>query len=86
MQGKKIVNMIGSLDKTHQQHFCKLVVSCILATYMGLNAEILGHFTTRLGNSCPFESLVPYVPLRIKPHKKDGSIISPKFVQLAGTI
>jgi hypothetical protein len=76
------MNMI-SLDETHQQHFHKLVVSCILATNMGLNAEILGHFTTRLGDSCPFE---PSVPLGAKPHKKNGSIISPKFVQFEGRI
>jgi hypothetical protein len=54
------------------------MVSCILATNMGSHVEILGHFTTRLGNFCPFEPLVPYVP-----NKKDGSIISPKSAQLA---
>jgi hypothetical protein len=53
---------------------------------MGLNAEIPSYFTTRLGDSHPFEPSVPYVPLEAKPHKKDGSIISPKFVQLEGTI
>jgi len=78
--------MIGSLDETHQQHFRKLVVSCILATNMGMNADMLGHLTTRLGDSCPFEPLIPYVPLGTKPHKKDGSIISLKCVQLVGRI
>jgi hypothetical protein len=80
------MNMIGSLDETHQQHFRKLVVSCISATNMGLHVEILGHFMTRLGDSHPFEPSIPYVPLRAKPHEKDGSIISPKFVQLPNRI
>ncbi len=71
--------MICSLVETHQQYFHKLVISCILVTYMGLNAEILGHFTTRLGNFHLFETSVPYVPVKAKPHKKDGSIISSKF-------
>jgi hypothetical protein len=53
---------------------------------MDLHAKILGHFTTRLGNSCPFEHVIPYVPPGVKPHKNDGSIISPKFVQLVGKI
>jgi hypothetical protein len=78
--------MIGSLDEAHQRHFRKLVVSCILATDMGLHAEILGHFTTRVVDSHPFEPSVPYVPPGAKPHKKDGSIISPKSAQLAGRI
>jgi hypothetical protein len=62
------------------------MVSCILATNVGLNVEILGHFTTRLADFRPFEPLVPYVPLGAKPHKKDGSVISLKFAQLAGRI
>jgi hypothetical protein len=36
---------------------------------MGLHAEILSHFTTRLGDFRPFEPLVPHVPLVTKPHK-----------------
>jgi hypothetical protein len=62
------------------------MVSCNLAIDMGLHVEILGHFTTRLRDFCPFEPLIPYVPLRVNPHKKDASIISPNFVQLVSKI
>jgi hypothetical protein len=62
------------------------VVSCILAINTGLHVEILGHFTTRLQNFHPFEPSVPYVPSKAKPHKKDGSIISPKSIKLAHKI
>jgi len=62
------------------------VVPCILAINMGLHAEILGHFTTRLQDFHPFEPLVPYVPSEAKPHKNDGSIILPKSIKLAHRI
>ncbi len=58
------------------------MVSCILAIDMSLHVEILGHFT-RLQDLHPFEPSIPYVPLEVKPHKKDGSIISPKSIKLA---
>ncbi len=62
------------------------MASCILAINMGLHAKILGHFITRLQDLHPFEPLIPYVPSKAKPHKKDGSIISPKSIILAHKI
>lgn len=51
---------MASLDEPHQRHLRKLVISCILATDMGLHAEILGSFTTRLVDPRPFEMSGPY--------------------------
>lgn len=53
---------MASLDEPHQRHLRKLVISCILATDMGLHAEILGNFTTRLVDPRPFEMSGPYQP------------------------
>lgn len=62
LQGHETVNLMGSLDEPHQRHLRKLVISCILATDMGLHAEILGHFTTRLADPRPFEMSCSYDP------------------------
>jgi hypothetical protein len=77
-QSLTLSNHAGARDNEHDWFtrwdtlvtFLHLVVSCILAIDMGLHAEILGHFTIRLGDFHLFEPLIPYVPPRTKPHKR----------------
>ena len=53
---------MSSLDEPHQRHLRRLVLSCILATDMGLHSEIIGHFTARLSDPRPFQLSGPYTP------------------------
>jgi len=51
-----------TLDEPHQRHLRRLVLSCILATDMGLHAEIISHFLARLNDPRPFQLSSPYTP------------------------
>jgi hypothetical protein len=69
------VNIMSSLDEPHQRHLRRLVLSCILATDMGLHAEIIGHFTARLSDPRPFQLSGPYTPpgpMPPEPESNDG--------------
>ncbi|XP_024382804.1 uncharacterized protein [Physcomitrium patens] len=69
MRGHDNVNIMFSLDEPHQRHLRRLVLSCILATDMGVHAEIISSFTGRLNDRRPFELSAPYTPPGPMPSK-----------------